>query len=108
MTNAPVTRTLTALDYLAAIGIGVLLAAVFFLGDRMTEHGPLWQDTDAHAVTTATVAPASRVIELDAADAEHVNYCTDGLPVYVDTDTGTVFGDQDGDGVLSGPDCDWQ
>jgi hypothetical protein len=40
-------------------------------------------------------------------EAQQVNYCADGLPVYRDSVTGTLYGDQDGNGVLAGTDCDW-
>lgn len=36
-----------------------------------------------------------------------VNQCNDGIaPSY--TATGAVYGDQNGDGILSGDDCDWR
>lgn len=52
---------------------------------------------------TATACP----IELTEQEAERVSYCEDGLPVYRDSVTGTLYGDQDNNGILAGTDCDW-
>lgn len=37
-----------------------------------------------------------------------INKCNDGLPVYWDTVTHEIYGDQDNNGVLAGTDCDWK
>lgn len=34
--------------------------------------------------------------------------CNDSLPVFIDVATGTLYGDQDSNGVIDGSDCDWQ
>ncbi len=70
---------------------------------------------EVHAPLTCTDAPEympygacdTGSVELTEAEAERVSYCTDGLPVYRDTVTGNLFGDQDGNGLLDGTDCDW-
>ena len=37
---------------------------------------------------------------------DQVNTCNDGLPVIYASD-GSIYGDQNQDGVLSGADCEW-
>jgi hypothetical protein len=34
--------------------------------------------------------------------------CNDGTPVYIDDETGILYGDQDDNGILDGNDCDWK
>ncbi len=41
-------------------------------------------------------------------EASLVNKCDDGIPVWRDSVTGILYGDQDTNGVLAGTDCDWQ
>ena len=103
--HRPAASRETVLTILAGIAIGAILAGLTLLGDRMAEHGPLFGAQDT--VTTVLVDLVAHPVELSEADAERVSYCTDGLPVYVDSDTGALYGDQDRDGVLSGIDCDW-
>lgn len=37
-----------------------------------------------------------------------LNDCTDWPEVYVDPATGSLYGDQDGNGRLDGDDCNWR
>lgn len=103
--NRPAASRETVWTILAGIAIGAVLAGLTLLGDRMSEHGPLFGAQDT--VTTVQVATVAHPVELSEQEAERVSYCTDGLPVYVDTDTGVIYGDQNRDGVLAGTDCDW-
>ena len=38
---------------------------------------------------------------------EWMDQCKDGTPVYMDDETGLIYGDQDDNGILDGTDCDW-
>lgn len=58
-------------------------------------------------VGTAT-ANAYPVEITGPATVAEINKCNDGLPVYWDTYTHEIYGDQDGNGKLDGADCDWQ
>lgn len=40
-------------------------------------------------------------------DAPSINQCGDSVRVTY-ADDGTLYGDQNGDGVLAGADCDWR
>ena len=57
------------------------------------------------SLSVAISGPAS-VIEFE----DHtgiINHCSDNLPVKIDANSGTIYGDQNGDGILSGIDCDY-
>lgn len=58
-------------------------------------------------IAGTTIANAYPVLVTEP-ESSLVNKCTDGLPVWRDSETGILYGDQDMNGVLSGNDCEWK
>lgn len=69
--------------------------------------------TTVLGLSTGTVhaAPVGSIetitIPADIAHTVGLTTCQDNMPVFIDVATGTIYGDQDSNGVLDGEDCLW-
>lgn len=62
----------------------------------------------AHTADNTTRPLELPAIQLAAPIAAHLNHCADqSSPVWIDAATGNLYGDQDGNGILDGDDCNW-
>lgn len=60
------------------------------------------------AIMAGTATATASPVLVTEPEASLVNKCDDGLPVWRDSVTGILYGDQDTNGVLAGTDCEWQ
>jgi hypothetical protein len=96
-----------AARYLGHLAVCLLLGAAAAVGYDMAHTSPLHEAQERAAASEVSAHKFARPIQLGPLGADAVSDCTDGLAVYLDPNTGKLYGDQDGDGRLSGPDCDW-
>jgi hypothetical protein len=105
-----------AARYFGHLAVCLLLGAAAAVGYDMAHTSPLHEAQERAAASRAaaaetTAAPVAhkfgRPIQLPPLGADAVSDCADGIAVYLDPNTGGLYGDQDGNGRLDHQDCDW-